>query len=86
MSGKGQPTAEEIRAEIEQTRSHLSDTIDILAARLDVKARVSAEVSATRLRVLDFVAAHRYEVIAAGVGVVGGVVALVLTRRGDGTD
>jgi uncharacterized protein DUF3618 len=38
---------EEIDAEIEARREHLADTLDQLAARLDVKSRARARLRAT---------------------------------------
>jgi hypothetical protein len=39
---EGEPTADELRAEIEQTREELGDTVEALAAKTDVKARTRA--------------------------------------------
>lgn len=42
------PELAEIEAKIERTREELADTVDQLAAKLDVKSRVRDEVAHTR--------------------------------------
>lgn len=46
-------TPEEIEAHIEQTRAALTDTVDALAAKLDVKARAGERVSEVRASLTD---------------------------------
>jgi Protein of unknown function (DUF3618) len=41
---EGEPTAEELRADIEQTREDLGDTVEALAAKTDVKAQAKQRV------------------------------------------
>src|SRR3954453_1907681 len=45
------PTVEELRAEIQQTRADLGETVQALAAKADVKARAKDQVEQTKLRV-----------------------------------
>ena len=45
-----EPTQDKLVADIEQTRRQLGDTIDALAAKVDVKAQARAQADATRLR------------------------------------
>lgn len=52
----------ELEQEIEQTREHLGETVDALAAKLDVKTRAQESIAATDKR--PFAAAA---VLAAGV-------------------
>jgi hypothetical protein len=42
------PSPDEIRAEIEQTRSDLGDTVDALTTKLDVKAQAKQKVDSVR--------------------------------------
>jgi len=39
---------EELKAEIEQTRQDLADTVEALTAKLDVKSRAKDRISATK--------------------------------------
>jgi len=43
----GQPDAPALEAEIERTREEVAETVDLLAAKLDVKGRVRDQVSHT---------------------------------------
>jgi hypothetical protein len=43
-----QPDIDQLQAEIEQTREQLGETVDALTAKLDVKTRAKARVSATK--------------------------------------
>jgi ElaB/YqjD/DUF883 family membrane-anchored ribosome-binding protein len=52
----------ELEKEIEQTREHLGETVDALAAKLDVKTRAQETIAATDKRPFAAVA-----VLAAGV-------------------
>lgn len=45
-----EPTQDKLVADIEQTRRQLGDTVDALAAKVDVKAQARAQADATRLR------------------------------------
>ena len=45
-------TADEIRAEIEQTRAELGSTVDALTAKLDVKAQAHDRVDAAKASVV----------------------------------
>jgi len=47
-SGSESRTPEQIRSEIEQTREELGDTVEALAAKTDVKARVHDRVEETK--------------------------------------
>ena len=49
------PTPEQLREEVERTREDLADTVDELAARLDVKSRVRESVDETKARVSESV-------------------------------
>jgi len=42
--------AAEIRADIEQTRAELAETVDALTGKLDVKARASEKIAEVRTR------------------------------------
>ena len=46
-------TAQELEQEIERTREHLSDTIDELAGKADLKARARARAAEIRARAQD---------------------------------
>jgi len=46
----GPETASEIQQEIEQTREHLGQTVEQLAAKADVKARAQAKAGEMRAR------------------------------------
>jgi hypothetical protein len=50
-SGAGAKSPDEIRAEIEDTRQQLGDTVEELAARTDVKARAKDRLDVTRRRI-----------------------------------
>jgi ElaB/YqjD/DUF883 family membrane-anchored ribosome-binding protein len=50
-SGNGSGDTEALRAEIEQTRAALGDTVQALAAKADVKARVRESAAQTRAKV-----------------------------------
>lgn len=55
MSNTENPTPDELREEVERTREDLADTVDELAARLDVKSRVRESVDDTKARVSESV-------------------------------
>ncbi|BCJ47423.1 hypothetical protein GCM10010168_17810 [Actinoplanes ianthinogenes] len=48
---KKSPDPDQLRAEIEQTRAELGETVEALAAKTDVKARVREEVATAKDRV-----------------------------------
>jgi hypothetical protein len=50
-NGNGRGDADALRAEIAQTRAALGDTVQALAARADVKARVRESAAQTSARV-----------------------------------
>ncbi|MEJ3744774.1 DUF3618 domain-containing protein [Actinomycetes bacterium KLBMP 9797] len=52
-NGHGETDTELLRAEIRRTRAELGDTVQALAAKADVKARVRASATQTRERVLE---------------------------------
>jgi Protein of unknown function (DUF3618) len=55
-AGKGRDTrmtAEEIQQEIERTREHLGETVDVLAAKADVKARARVKAAEVTARARD---------------------------------
>ena len=53
------PTVEELRAEIQQTRAELGETVQALAAKADVKARRRTSVEQTKERVREQAVADR---------------------------
>ncbi|WP_313404040.1 DUF3618 domain-containing protein [Aeromicrobium sp.] len=53
MSNTENPSPEQLREEVERTREDLADTVDELAARLDVKSRVRESVHDTTERVRE---------------------------------
>lgn len=55
------PTIEEVRADIEQDRERLADTVDALGHRLDVKARTRDELSRVKVRATERLATVRSE-------------------------
>jgi hypothetical protein len=56
-SGNGRGDAEALRAEIAQTRAALGDTVQALAAKADVRARVRESAAQTKARVRQRAAA-----------------------------
>ena len=52
----GKPDVRTLRADIEQTRAELGETVQALAAKADVKARAKEQVEYTKQRVRDQVA------------------------------
>lgn len=55
MSNDQNPSPEELREEVERTREDLAETVDELAARLDVKTRVRESVDEKKARVSESV-------------------------------
>jgi hypothetical protein len=70
-------TPEQIRADIEETRRDLGDTVEELAAKTDVKARAEAKADEIRHNVAE----KRVPIAVAGVVVVAAIAAFVLLRR-----
>ncbi len=79
-NGTPQTTAE-IREEIERTRADLADTVDALHAKVDVKARARGKAEELKHRATTPDGKPRPEVIAAAVGAVVLVAAVVWWRR-----
>lgn len=52
--------AEQLRAEIEETRADLADTVNALSAKLDVKARAKAKVDDVRATVTETVSQAKH--------------------------
>jgi len=79
------PTPAAIQADIDATRERLGETVDQLAARLDVPARTRARVTESALRVRDTAVESYHEsppaVLGAAVALVAAVVGLVVWRR-----
>jgi hypothetical protein len=50
-SGQEERSPEEIRADIEQTREDLGDTVEALSAKTDVKAQAKAKVESVKEKV-----------------------------------
>lgn len=73
-------TRDEVEADIERTRRQLGDTVEALAAKADVKARLKAQVETTKGRVDDIVRQRRVPITAAG-AVVGVATLIVVWRR-----
>ena len=72
------PTPADIQAEIDATRERLGETVDQLAARLDVPARTRARVTEDALRVRDTAVETYRESPPAVLGAVGAVVSAVV--------
>ena len=51
-NGEAKPDLTALRADIQQTRAELGETVQVLAARADVKARAREQVEETKQRVL----------------------------------
>jgi len=47
-TSEAKPSVQEIQADIEATRAELSETVDALTAKLDVKSRTRKRVAATK--------------------------------------
>ncbi len=54
-----QPDLEELQVAIEQTREELAETVDALAAKLDVKARTKARIETTKQETVTRLAKER---------------------------
>jgi hypothetical protein len=80
------PNVEVIRAEIEQTRGELADTVDELARKLNLKSQVGTKVTAakdkagqTAQQVADQARPHLSKIALAGAGAL--MLVLIATRR-----
>ena len=60
ISGNGSGDSEALRAEIRQTRAELGETVQALAARADVKARLKESAAQTRHRLREQAAQTGY--------------------------
>lgn len=74
-------TPEQLEADIAAQREQLADTVDQLAARLDVKSRAGAKVAEVKDRATTDAGRPRAEVLATGASLVAMVVVLVWWRR-----
>lgn len=70
--------ADKLRADIVATRAELGDTLDRLAAKLDVKGRATRRVDEVRSAVLERARPYRKQIALAVVGV---LVLSVLAKR-----
>lgn len=73
-------TPEDIQAQVEQQREQLADTVDQLAAKLDVKSQVKAKVADVKDRATTDSGKPRPDVIGAAVGAFVVVAAIVWWR------
>ena len=76
-----QKTPEQLEAEIAQQREQLADTVDQLAAKLDVKSRAQEKVSALKDSATTDTGRPRPEVVGAAGSLVAMAVVLLLWRR-----
>ena len=74
-------TPEQLEAEIAVQREQLAETVDQLAARLDVKSQAQQKVAAIRESATTDTGRPRTEVLAAAGSLVAMAVVLVLWRR-----
>ena len=81
MSDTGPDDLDAIQAEIEQTRAHLSRTVDELSARLDVPARARERAYRARDTAVETYRESPPVVIGGVLALVGVVVGLVILRR-----
>ena len=77
----GTRTPEQIEAEIAVQREQLADTVDELAAKLDVKSRAQEKVASLKDSATTDSGTPRPEVIAAAGSLVAMAVVLLLWRR-----
>jgi hypothetical protein len=70
-----------IRADIEQTRADLAETVDALHAKLDVKAQAKAKVAGVKDSVTTDTGKPRPQVLAAAAGALVLVAVVVWWRR-----
>ena len=76
-----QKTPEQLEAEIAQQREQLADTVDQLAAKLDVKSRAQEKVGALKDSATTDTGRPSAEVLGAAGSLVAMAVVLVLWRR-----
>lgn len=82
MSHTGDPRSpEEIEAQIVQQREQLAHTVEQLGAKLDVKSQAQAKVATLKDAATTGDGSPRPEVLAAAVGTLVVIVALMLVRR-----
>jgi Protein of unknown function (DUF3618) len=74
-------TPAQIEAEIEAQRAQLADTVDALAAKLDVTSRAKAKVGDLKDRATTETGSPRPELIAAVAVTVAVIVGLAVWRR-----
>lgn len=74
-------TPEEIQADIEAQREQLADTVDQLAAKLDVKTQAMQKLADYRDRATTDRGRPRPEVLGAAVAAVGLLVLLAVLRK-----
>jgi hypothetical protein len=75
------PTVDELRAEIQQTRAELGETVQALAAKADVKARALDQVEVAKRRARETVAASPVPVTLVVAGIVAAI-GIILVIRG----
>lgn len=74
-------TPEQIEAEIAEQREQLADTVDQLAAKLDVKSRAQQKVASLKDSATTEAGTPRTEVVAAAGSLLAMAVVLLLWRR-----
>ncbi|MFC0528449.1 DUF3618 domain-containing protein [Phytohabitans kaempferiae] len=74
VSANGRVDTEALRAEIRQTRAELGETVQALAAKADVKARVRRSAAQTVERARE----NRAQLAAAATAVTGALAAIVV--------
>ena len=79
-STQAEPTPEELRRDIEQTREQLGDTVDALAYKADVKSRAKENVE-ERTKELKGELKEKPAIPAAAVAIVAALVALLVLKR-----
>jgi hypothetical protein len=82
-AGKGPDAAQQLRDEIEHTRDALGDTVAQLSAKVDVKSRARAQISAARQAVSKGVgfAGKQWVPFSAAAGAVLAIAALAIWQR-----
>lgn len=72
---------EEIQADIEAQREQLAETVDALAAKLDVKAQAQRKVADVKNRATTDSGSPRPEVIGAAASLLAMAIVLIVWRR-----
>jgi len=80
-NGASPQDPEAIKADIERTRANLTETVDALAAKLDIRTRARAKAAEVRRSATTASGAPRPELIGAGVAALLLVAGLVWWRR-----